>query len=31
MYTMDFPSDSVLMSHMGEGNWRIARADQPVG
>ena len=30
MYAMDFPSDSVLMSHMGEGNWRIARADQPV-
>src|SRR6202042_2282128 len=21
MYAMDFPSDSVLMSHMGEGNW----------
>jgi L-arabinose isomerase len=30
MYAMDFPSDSVLMSHMGEGNWRIAREDQPV-
>jgi L-arabinose isomerase len=30
MYAMDFPSDSVLMSHMGEGNWRIARADRPV-
>ena len=27
---MDFPSDSVLMSHMGEGNWKIARADRPV-
>ncbi len=27
---MDFPTDSVLMSHMGEGNWRIARADRPV-
>nr|WP_281388840.1 L-fucose/L-arabinose isomerase family protein [Nocardiopsis algeriensis] len=30
MYAMDFPSDSVLMSHMGEGNWRIAREDEPV-
>jgi L-arabinose isomerase len=30
MYAMDFPSDSVLMSHMGEGNWRIARTDRPV-
>ncbi len=30
MYAMDFPSDSVLMSHMGEGNWRVARADEPV-
>ena len=26
MYAMDFPSDSILMSHMGEGNWRVARA-----
>jgi len=30
MYAMDFPSDSVLMSHMGEGNWKIARTDRPV-
>jgi len=30
MYAMDFPSDSVLMSHMGEGNWKIARGDRPV-
>lgn len=30
MYAMDFPSDSILMSHMGEGNWRIARKDEPV-
>jgi L-arabinose isomerase len=30
MYAMDFPSESVLMSHMGEGNWKIARADRPV-
>ena len=30
MYAMDFPTDSMLMSHMGEGNWRIARSDRPV-
>jgi L-arabinose isomerase len=30
MYAMDFPSDSILMSHMGEGNWQIARPDRPV-
>jgi L-arabinose isomerase len=30
MYAMDFPTDSVLMSHMGEGNWKIARSDKPV-
>jgi L-arabinose isomerase len=30
MYAMDFPSESVLMSHMGEGNWKIARSDRPV-
>ncbi|MEE2037128.1 L-fucose/L-arabinose isomerase family protein [Nocardiopsis sp. CT-R113] len=30
MYAMDFPSDSILMSHMGEGNWRVARGDEPV-
>jgi L-arabinose isomerase len=30
MYAMDFPTDSILMSHMGEGNWRLARADRPV-
>jgi L-arabinose isomerase len=30
MYAMDFPSDSILMSHMGEGNWRLARDDRPV-
>jgi L-arabinose isomerase len=30
MYAMDFPSDSILMSHMGEGNWRMAREDRPV-
>ncbi|MEV0643903.1 L-fucose/L-arabinose isomerase family protein [Phytomonospora sp. NPDC050363] len=30
MYAMDFPSDSILMSHMGEGNWKVAREDEPV-
>jgi L-arabinose isomerase len=30
MYAMDFPSESVLMSHMGEGNWRLAREDRAV-
>src|SRR4051812_19549649 len=30
MYAMDFPSDSILMSHMGEGNWALARPDRPV-
>jgi len=30
MYAMDFEKDSILMSHMGEGNWKIARSDQPV-
>jgi L-arabinose isomerase len=30
MYAMDFPSDSILMSHMGEGNWKVARRDRPV-
>src|SRR5919198_917183 len=29
MYAMDFPSDSILMSHMGEGNWALARPDRP--
>ncbi|WP_245929924.1 L-fucose/L-arabinose isomerase family protein [Allonocardiopsis opalescens] len=30
MYAMDFPTDSILMSHMGEGNWEVARSDEPV-
>jgi L-arabinose isomerase len=28
MYAMDFQRDSALMSHMGEGNWRICRKDR---
>ena len=27
---MDFARDAFLMSHMGEGNWALAREDQPV-
>jgi len=30
MYAMDYELDSVLVSHMGEGNWRIARQDRPI-
>jgi L-arabinose isomerase len=30
MYAMDFPSESILMSHMGEGNWRLAHEARPV-
>ena len=30
MYAMDFPSDSILMSHLGEGNYAVARQDEPV-
>jgi L-arabinose isomerase len=30
MYAMDFPSGSILQSHMGEGNWKVARSDRPV-
>jgi len=30
MYAMDFKRDSVLISHMGEGNWKTARKDRPI-
>ena len=30
MYAMDFPRDAFLMSHMGEGNWALAREDRAV-
>lgn len=30
MYAMDFKKGSMLMSHMGEGNWEIARKDRRV-
>ncbi len=28
MYAMDHGKDAFLMSHMGEGNWKIAQADE---
>lgn len=28
MYAMDFDRDTALMSHMGEGNWKLGRSDQ---
>jgi L-arabinose isomerase len=30
MYAMDFQRDAVLQSHMGEGNWKVARKDRRV-
>lgn len=30
MYSLDYAKDSALMSHMGEGNWKIARRDRPI-
>jgi len=30
LYAMDWELDSVLVSHMGEGNWRLARPDRPI-
>ncbi len=30
MYAMDWELDSILISHMGEGNWKLARGDRPV-
>ncbi|HEX7626163.1 MAG TPA: L-fucose/L-arabinose isomerase family protein [Gaiellaceae bacterium] len=30
MYALDHARDAFLMSHMGEGNWTLARDDQPV-
>lgn len=30
MYAMDFKRDAVLQSHMGEGNWKVARKDRRV-
>lgn len=30
MYSLDFKRDACLLSHMGEGNWKVARKDRPV-
>jgi L-arabinose isomerase len=30
MYSLDYGRDSALLSHMGEGNWKVARKDRPV-
>jgi L-arabinose isomerase len=30
IYAMDWELDSLLVSHMGEGNWRVARADRSI-
>ena len=30
MFTMDFAHNAVLMMHMGEGNWTMARKDEPI-
>lgn len=27
MYALDYPTESILMCHAGEGNWKIARKD----
>lgn len=30
MFTMDFENNATLMMHMGEGNWKMSRRDEPV-
>jgi L-arabinose isomerase len=30
MYSLDFGRDAALLSHMGEGNWKVARRDRPI-
>lgn len=30
MYSLDFKRDATMLSHMGEGNWKIARKDRPI-
>ncbi len=30
MFSMDFAGNAALMMHMGEGNWRMARQDEPI-
>jgi len=30
MYSLDFKRNATLLSHMGEGNWKVARKDRPI-
>ena len=30
LYALDWELDSIFVSHMGEGNWKVARKDRPV-
>ncbi len=30
MYSLDYGRDACMFSHMGEGNWKVARKDRPV-
>ena len=30
MYSLDFGKDAAMLSHMGEGNWKVARKDRGV-
>ena len=30
MYSLDFGRDACMFSHMGEGNWKVARKDRPI-
>lgn len=30
MYSLDFGRDAAMLSHMGEGNWKVARKDRPI-
>lgn len=30
VFTLDFENDAIFMNHMSQGNWKMARRDQPV-
>lgn len=30
MYSLDYERDAAMLSHMGEGNWKVARKDRPI-
>lgn len=30
MYSLDFARDAAMLSHMGEGNWKVARKDRAI-